>query len=488
MKNPPNIIFIMADDQGPWALGSQGNTELKTPNLDRLAAEGIKFDNFFCASPVCSPARASILTGTIPSAHGVHDWIRSGNLNKNYMDELGLENPYGGYTDEKMPIQYLAGLRTYTDALVEAGYTCALSGKWHLGDSLTPQHGFAKWFTIGKGGAHYYYPDIIEDGKIEIRNEYVTNLITEKAIDYIDELAEADNPFYLSVHYTAPHSPWEADQHPAEYIQMYEDCPFESTPDVPDHPETTVGPVYGTPKRRENLRGYYAAITAMDADIGKLLARLDEHGIRENTIVIFTSDNGMCMGHHGIWGKGNGTHPQNMFEPSIKVPFIFRHPGIEKPGEVVKSLAGALDIYPTILELAGIDEPRTKTLPGESLLPLMQASDNNECFSRNRAIYICEEYGPVRMIRTETMKYIHRYPYGPHELYDLVADPEEMNNLIDDPAYEETIVEMRQELMLWYRRYVNPDLDGSKEAVTGLGQMDRAGLFASQQEIYKLKN
>ena len=92
------------------------------------------------------------------------------------------------------------------------------------------------------------------------------------------------------------------------------------------------------------------------------------------------------------------------------------------------------------------------------------------------------------MIRTETMKYIHRYPYGPHELYDLVADPEEMNNLIDDPAYEETIVEMRQELMLWYRRYVNPDLDGSKEAVTGLGQMDRAGLFASQQEIYKLKN
>ncbi len=141
----PNILFILTDDQGPWALGAAGNEELHTPHLDQLAKEGVRFENFFCASPVCSPARASILSGKIPSAHGVHDWIRSGNVDKELVDKLDIKNPYGGYGDEKKPIQYLAGQRTYTDALVEAGYTCALSGKWHLGDSMTPQHGFTHW-------------------------------------------------------------------------------------------------------------------------------------------------------------------------------------------------------------------------------------------------------------------------------------------------------------------------------------------------------
>lgn len=140
MKNrKPNILFILSDDQGAWAMRCAGNTDIHTPNMDRIAAEGYRFENFFCTSPVCSPARASLLTGRIPSAHGVQDWICSGNLDREALGEI-REDPY--YRFEDKPIRYLDGMRTYTDVLKENGYTCALAGKWHLGDSLVPQHGF----------------------------------------------------------------------------------------------------------------------------------------------------------------------------------------------------------------------------------------------------------------------------------------------------------------------------------------------------------
>ena len=183
----PNIVFILSDDQGAWAMHCAGTPELYTPNLDRLAREGALFSDFYCASPVCSPARASILTGRMPSAHGVHDWIRSGNLDAQKYAEAGKENPYGGYADETEPIAYLDGMPAYTDMLKDAGYTCALSGKWHLGDSIRPQHGFESWYTLGKGGCFYYHPDIVEDEKITVRHgEYVTDLISDKAVSFID--------------------------------------------------------------------------------------------------------------------------------------------------------------------------------------------------------------------------------------------------------------------------------------------------------------
>ena len=259
--NRPNIVFILSDDQGAWAMHCAGTSELETPNLDRIAAEGVRFDNFFCASPVCSPARASILTGTIPSRHGVHDWLRSGNVDAERYAEAGKENPYGNYADEDEPIQYLMGQPTYTDLLRERGYSLALSGKWHLGDSVHPQHGFTRWFTIGKGGCFYYHPDIVEDEKITVRHgEYVTDLITDRALDFLDELAGEENPFYLSVHYTAPHSPWGAEHHPRRLIEKYDKCTFDEIPDLPDHPDSTVSDrkydlIHGTPRRHDNLRG-----------------------------------------------------------------------------------------------------------------------------------------------------------------------------------------------------------------------------------------
>ena len=166
----PNILFILTDDQGYWALGCAGNKEMRTPQLDRIAAGGIRFENFFCASPVCSPARASILTGRIPSQHGVHDWIRVGNST--------VETESGGKL-----IQYLKGQTAFTEVLVEQGYTCGLSGKWHLGDSHHPQKGFSFWFTHSGGGSPYRNAPMVRDGEAYREPRYVTDAITATGLD-----------------------------------------------------------------------------------------------------------------------------------------------------------------------------------------------------------------------------------------------------------------------------------------------------------------
>lgn len=474
----PNIVFILSDDQGAWAMHCAGTPELYTPNLDRLAREGVRFSDFYCASPVCSPARASILTGRMPSAHGVHDWIRSGNVDSKKYAQAGRENPYGGYADETEPIAYLDGMPAYTDMLRQAGYTCALSGKWHLGDSVRPQHGFDSWYTIGKGGCFYYHPDIVENGEITVRHgEYVTDLITDRACEDIDRLSQGDRPFYLSVHYTAPHSPWESEQHPKKWIDYYDKCTFDSIPDIPDDPDMTFGPVYGTSKRHENLRGYFSAISAMDEGIGRILDALEKHGILDDTLIIFTADNGMSMGHHGIWGKGNGTFPCNMFDTAVKVPFLLRYPAlVSKPGTVIDAMVSACDIYPTLADFVGGECP--EGLCGTSFLPALRGEKGRE------HIVIVDEYGPVRMLRTREWKYVHRYPYGPHCLFDLVNDPGEEHNVVDDPANAARVVEMRRELEQFFLRYGDPALDGSSEGVTGSGQLCRSGVFATRTDVY----
>ena len=483
----PNILFILSDDQGAWAMHCAGARELETPNLDRIAAEGMRFSSFFCASPVCSPARASILTGTIPSRHGVHDWLRSGNLDARRYAEAGRENPYGHYADEDEPIQYLMGQPTYTDLLRERGYNLALSGKWHLGDSVHPQHGFTRWFTIGQGGCMYFHPDIVENEKITVRHgEYVTDLITDRALDFLDELASEPNPFYLSVHYTAPHSPWDADQHPQRLIEKYDKCTFDDIPDLPDHPDSTVSnrstdPIHGTPRRHDNLRGYYAAITAMDEGIGRILDRLEEKGLAQNTLVIFNGDNGMSMGHHGIWGKGNGTFPMNMYDTAVKVPFLIRWPGHTIPGTVCDELTSAYDLFPTIAEIVGSRSKAWADRPGHSFLPSIEGRSPGDV---KKEIVVYDEYGPVRMIRTKDWKYIHRYPYGPHELYDLLHDPDEMNNLANAPEQADRIISMRARLQDWFTRYADPARDGLFEDVTGSGQLCSAGIFSEKRVKY----
>lgn len=479
----PNIVFILSDDQGAWAMHNAGTKELYTPNLDRIAAQGVRCSDFFCVSPVCSPARASLITGTIPSAHGVHDWLRSGNLDGERYKEQGEENPYfNGYSEEVKPIGYLDDQICYTDLLAANGYTCALSGKWHLGDSIRPQHGFSKWYTMGIGGCCYYHPDMVEDGKVTIEHgRYVTEVITDRALMYLDAMSQEEAPFYLSVHYTAPHDPWGPEHHPKKWIDYYKECDFESIPDVPDHPWSRSKPTYGTDARRQKLTGYYAAISAMDEQIGRILGRLEELQILENTIIVFCGDNGMSMGHHGIWGKGNGTFPLNMYDSAVKVPFLISWKGRLPEGKVCEQMMSAYDWFPTLMELVGIPYEDVSK-PGTSRVSALYGTSQN--MDAEDAVVVYDEYGPVRMIRTREWKYVHRYPYGPFELYHLQEDPDEEMNLYEDAAYMDKVEELRAKLGDWFFRYVDPAVDGAHEGVTGAGQLCRAGVFAKGREAF----
>lgn len=460
-RNRPNIMVILTDDQGYWAMGCAGNTEMRTPHLDRLAASGIRFEDFFCASPVCSPARASLLTGRIPSQHGVHDWIRAGNCRS--------ELEKGGRL-----IEYLEGMIGYTDILAANGYICGLSGKWHMGDSHHPQKSFTFWETHARGGGPYYNAPMIHDGKEYSAPGYVTDVITDNALRFLRERYQDDRPFYLSVHYTAPHSPWDREHHPKElYDDYYNHCPFKSTPDVPMHPWQVSSAPYGDAEnRRPILSGYFAAVTAMDANVGRLLDDLEAHGLRENTLIFFTSDNGMNMGHHGIYGKGNGTFPQNMYDTSVKVPAIISRPGHVPQGVVNNDLLSHYDWMPTLLDYLGLKNPEANKLPGHSFAHLLRGESGQS----REEIVIYDEYGPVRMIRDRRWKYVHRYPYGPHELYDLANDPDEERNLYGHQEYQGKVEEMKARLEEWFVRYADPRFDGVREPVTGRGQLGLAGL------------
>ena len=460
-RDRPNILFVLTDDQGYWALGCAGNEEIRTPRLDQIATGGIGFENFFCASPVCSPARASILTGRIPSQHGVHDWIRVGNST--------VETEHGGRL-----IQYLKGQTAFTEILVEQGYTCGLSGKWHLGDSHHPQKGFSFWYVHAQGGSPYRNAPMVRGGAAYREPRYVTDAITDEALAFLDGQEGSSAPFYLSVHYTAPHSPWTREDHPEElYDDYFENCPFESMPKLPMHPwQVDSAPVGDSEEnRRAILSGYFAAVTAMDTNVGRLLDRIEAMGVSENTLIVFTSDNGMNMGHHGIYGKGNGTVPQNMYDTSVKVPMLIWRPGSVPEGTVCDALLSHYDIMPTLLDYLDMENPESHRLPGRSFADLLRG----KTFDEREHVVVFDEYGPVRMIRAKDRKYVHRYPYGPHELYDLAGDPDETENLVDLAEHHEEVCDMKRRLDEWFVRYADPAVDGVREAVYGAGQLGLVG-------------
>lgn len=443
-----NIVFILSDDQGIWAAGCYGNTEIRTPNIDRIASTGVRFENFFTTIPVCSASRASFLTGRIPSQHGVHDFLTG-------KADMGPDAK--SFLDDEI---------CYTDILSENDWTCGLSGKWHLGNSALSQHGFSHWFAHPHGAGKYVDQKMVRNGELDVAPGYVTHAITDDALAFIEDHAGDVNPFYLSVHYTAPHSPWTG--HPQDIVDTYSDCPFESCPQEDPHrwaiipseldpnqaDPTTLG-LSNNLGNRESLKGYFAAVTAMDLDVGRILDKLEEKGLRERTLVVFVSDNGYSCGHHGFWGKGNGTNPINMYENSIKVPFVASHPGTIRPGIVQSAMVASHDFMPTLLEYVDLPMPDTN-LPGRSFLSALKGEQD----AGRDEVVIYDEYGYCRMIRTEDRKYVHRYPDGPNELYDLVSDPDERENLVDDPAQSVRVGELRDRMERWFETYVIPDKDG----------------------------
>jgi len=431
-----NVVFILTDDQGPWAARCCGNPEIITPNLDRLAATGTRFENFFVATPVCSPSRATFLTGRIPSQHGVHDY-------------LGWNV---GHASGPHAIRFMDGELGYTDLMARQGYTCGLAGKWHLGDNLIPQCGFTDWFITHNGA--YHNSQVVRGGQIVREPRYISDVTTDEALALLDKYAARAHPFYLGVHYTAPHSPWK-DQ-PQDLLDLYKDCDFASCPQEPMHPDAH-DQTRENLGQRASLAGYFAAVTGMDRGVGRILDRLEALGLREQTLVVFASDNGFSCGHHGFWGKGNGTQPRNMYENSVKVPAIFSQPGRIPAGRVERAMVSAYDFMPTLLEYVGLaPAPADRNLPGRSFLPALEGRPLGE----RESVVVFDEYGPVRMIRTKEWKFVFRHSFGPHQLFDLVNDPGERHNLAHEPGQRARLSELKAQMDAWFDRYVIPSRDG----------------------------
>jgi len=406
---------------------------------------------------VCSPSRATYLTGRISSQHGVHDWIRDGNVGPDA----------AAYLEEEV---------AYTDVLADSGWRVGLSGKWHLGHSQLAQHGFSHWYVHQFGGGDYNEPPMIRNGEPITEAGYVTHLITDDALAFLDRHGRDEDPFYLGVHYTAPHSPWTG--HPQEVVDSYDACDFASCPQEPVHPwaadQDLTRRCLGN---REMLKGYFAAVTAMDADVVRILDKLEELGLRDSTLVVFASDNGFSCGHHGFWGKGNATDPLNMYENSVRVPFLMSHPGSLPAGSVEEGIFATYDFMPTLLDYLGLPLPQTRNLPGESFLPaLMGTGGGRESVVTGDGRPAYSEYGATRMVRTRDWKYVHRYPSGPHELYDLGDDPDERRNLVANSTQHRMAAELRGVLEDWFEQYgTDAARDGRTCAVSGKGQMRPVG-------------
>ena len=325
---------------------------------------------------------------------------------------------------------------------------------------------------------------MIRNGEVYEESAYVTDVITDNALRWLEEQKSDDSPFYLSVHYTAPHAPWSRDNHPSDlYDGYYNDCPFKSVPEDLSPPEWVRYlsiPVETAEQRRAHLSGYYAAVTGMDRNIGRLMDWLEANGLRDDTMIVFTSDNGMNMGHHGVYGKGNATFPLNMFEESVKVPFIVSNPFRVAQGTVNSDLVSQYDFMPTLLDYVDVDNPLSKELPGRSFADRLRGAETKD----DSHIVVFDEYGPVRMIRNRDWKYVHRFNRGPNELYDLRNDPAEQCNLVGNVDYHTVESELHEHLTEWFSRYVHPERDGTNELVTGSGQLGLCGADAEGRQAF----
>ena len=488
MAKRPNILFIMSDDHASHAMSCYGSQINQTPHLDRIAHEGMRFDNCFCTNSICTPSRASILTGTYNHVNGV----------------TTLNTPM----DNR--------LQTFPKLLQEAGYQTAVYGKWHLGEGERHKPtGFDDWAVI-PGQGYYHNPTFIfpgEGGGVKRTVPgYVTDVITDMCLDFLEK-RDTDKPFCLLYHHKAPHRPWYSDE---KHAGMFLD------EDVPE-PETLYDTYknrakaaelaamrVGVHMNREDVKGelpddmeemalrkwayqryikeYLRVVQSLDDNVGRVLDYLKESGLEEDTIVVYTSDQGFFLGDHGWYDK------RFMYEESLRMPFILRYPREVKAGTINQDIVLNVDFAPLFLDLAGLSVPAD--MQGRSFRSLLQGStppDWREAmyyrYWMNAAHHnVAAHYG----IRTHKYKLIYYYydgcgepgtvhPFlcaGKHEipsldglapeweLFDLEKDPQEMHNVVHDPAYAGVFRELRDELHRLQAevgdvRYSN-DVDGNQ--------------------------
>ena len=462
----PNIVFIMSDDHAAHAIGAYGSRINRTPQLDRLATEGALFESVYCTNSVCAPSRATILTGTYSHLNGVRSI----------------------YEDFDYRIA------TFPQVLQRNGYATALFGKWHLGEAEEnlPQ-GFDDW-AIFRGQGEYFDPELITaEGSSHVPG-YATDLITDLACDWIAERT-ADEPFCLLLHHKAPHRPWQphprhADAYPVGTIPepdtLFDD--YETKPTavkvakmrvsddltLTDVKEEVPAELLGAENRIERtrwnyqryMRDYLGCIQAIDESVGRVLDTLDEAGLGENTLVIYTSDQGFFLGDHGWYDK------RFIYDESLQMPFLARWPRAIAPGTRVSQSLTNVDFAATFLAMAGLGVEELPNQQGESFLPLF--SDPSAETGHSDSVYYrywehddpshgaWSHYG----VRTATHKLVYYYAAGlgvkgasdkvfppEWELIDLVNDPQELVNVADDPAYAHVRAELERELAKLQRHY-----------------------------------
>jgi choline-sulfatase len=411
----PNIVFLYTDDQAQWAVGAYGNREIKTPNLDSLARRGAIFRNAFTVTPVCSPSRAALLVSRYPSELGIADWI-----DPRKEPEVGLA----------------PAAVTWPELLKGFGYTTMLAGKWHLGtlpEFHPTRQGFDRFVGFLDGSNQPIDPRLEVDGKVKLLKGSLPDLLVDEGLSFIEQ--HRPGPFLLSIHFRAPHTPYapvpESDSIPYRTLDP-------TIPDVPALPRDRV---------KQLFREYYASVTSVDRNVGRLLAKLLEWQLTQQTVVIFTSDHGYMIGHHGLWHKGNaawltegknGFRP-NMFDDAIRVPLIVCWPGVIAPGTTINRVVSNLDLLPTVLEISGLGIPSNLEIRGRSLIPLLRPMTNSSWDDTLFGQYDMHHYqvARMRMIRTPQWKLVRHFePGGQDELYHLAEDPGEIHDLGSSPETE----------------------------------------------------
>lgn len=432
----PNILFILVDDMRWDQLGIVGHPFVKTPNLDRIGAEGVVFENAFTTTPLCSPSRASFLTGQYPHQHRI--------INN---DNIGI-----AIKSHK--------LVTFPQLLRRAGYETGFIGKWHMGDDDTRRPGFDHWISF-RGQGLFIDPVVNVNGQRDQYTGYMTDMLNDWAVEFVSK--KRDKPFALVLSHKAVHEPFI----PAErHEHLYSDVRYTPPPSasaglegkpalrregppvdilrvpnaLPEPPE----PRWGRGTSMEDIyRDHYRCIASVDEGMGMLFDALEHTGQLDDTLIIFASDNGFLFGEHGEFNN-----KRVAYEESLRIPLLMRYPNLIKPGGTREQLALNIDIAPTLYELAGIEPP--VPIAGKSLLPVLQ-DETHTLRTEFLAEYYVENISPRhaewKAIRTTRWKYIHYVDLdGMDELYDLENDPVEINNLARNPDYKQQAEALRQRL------------------------------------------
>lgn len=429
----PNIVLIVADDLAAWMLGCYGNKEIRTPNIDLLARSGTRFANNFVCTPICSASRATLFTGRTPRQHGIHDFLTNQPVDNPPQGQMA---PPPSFTKEVMISDILAG----------QGYNCGYVGKWHMGNDATPQHGYKSWYTMA-GGA-YTNPRISRNGTVAEEQGYTAELFTRAAVDFIGQ-QKADQPFFLTVSHFNPHVPY--DGHPQKYYDMYAKTPFDTIGWEPAAPNALREKEY-LKDPVANIRRCAAAVTALDDQIPPILEKLDKSGLRDNTLVIFTGDNGFLLGRHGLWSKGHASNPINMYEEVVATPMIWNWLGKVPPEAVRPELVSFYDVLPTLCDAADAPVPSDRRLCGRSYLPLAfgQALPKKQVW-RN---LVFGHFRNTEMARDARYKVVLRNDgSGPNELFDTREDPRERVNQYNNPAFVTVRERLTRELATWRKQY-----------------------------------